>query len=288
MPILHKEYSELRMKKIFIAVAVLCFLCVSAFAQSGLKIFVEESAGSLTIIRSEGKTKQLIIPATINDIPVTAIGDGAFTRKGLTLVTIPDSVTRIGENAFSFNELTTLVIGNNVETIDRGAFSNNKLNDITIGEGVKSIGMGAFMDNELVQVVLPNGLTDIKPYAFFYNRIRNLTIPDSVTAIGEGAFSSNRIYNVVIGNSVSEIGDGAFFNNAITSITVPSGVNTMGERVFESRMTKGGSGPPIDYIDDTGSVIATTSTNFDTYFASSGKRAGKYNYSRAGGWVFEE
>ena len=154
------------MKKNLILSLLFIFLCASVFAQAGLKIIVEVNGGNLTIIRSEGKVAELIIPEAINDMPVTAIGEGAFTNKGLTLVTIPDSVTEIGNDAFSFNDLGTLVIGDSVETIGRNAFSNNRLRELTIGTSVTTIGTGAFMNNELVTVTLPDSVTNIGPYAF--------------------------------------------------------------------------------------------------------------------------
>ena len=260
----------------------------SLYAQAGLKIFLEESDGKLTITGSQGKTRELIIPGTINDKPVTAIGEGAFTNKGLTLVKIPDSVTTIGEGAFSYNMLTTLVIGNSVETIGRKAFFNNKINDLTIGTGVKNIGMGAFADNELIRVAIPESVTTIEPYAFFNNKLSTISIPNGVTAIGEGAFSTNRIYSVVIGTRVEAIGDGAFYNNQLTSITVPSSLKELGKRVFESRITKRGSVPPVDYVDESGELLYTTANNFDTYYSFHGKKPGKYVFIRPEGWTLEE
>ena len=275
------------MGKKFLLCTLFIFLCFSLSAQAGLKIILEENDGKLIIVRSRGKTKELIIPETINNKPITEIAEGAFTRRGLTLVSIPDSVTVIGENAFSHNELTTLVIGNNVETIGNQAFSHNKLNDLTIGTGVKSIGMGAFADNQLVRVTLPDSIASIGPYAFFYNKLITVTIPGNVTTIGEGAFSSNRLYSAVIGGSVEEIGDGAFFNNQLTNITIPDSLTALGKRVFESRITKKGSVPPVDYLNENEEVIYTTANNFDNYFGSTGKRPGKYTFTRDG-WTYEE
>jgi hypothetical protein len=86
---------------------------------------------------------------------------------------------------------------------------------------------------------------------------------------------------------VEEIGDGAFYNNQLTSITIPGNVSALGKRVFESRLTKRGSVPPIDYMDENGEVLYTTANNFDAYFASTGRKAGKYSFSRDG-WIYEE
>jgi hypothetical protein len=92
---------------------------------------------------------------------------------------------------------------------------------------------------------------------------------------------------VVIGGGVTEIGDGAFFNNRLTSITIPDSIAALGKRVFESRITKRGSRPIVDYMDENGEVLYTTANNFDTYYVSTGKRAGRYTFSKTG-WVYEE
>ena len=280
--------SILQMKKTVVLLVCFFLLCGFLFGQAaGFRITVQENGGNLTIIGSQGSVKELVIPETINDMPVTVIGEGAFTGKGLTMVSIPDTVVEIGEGAFSNNALTTLVIGNSVETIGQSAFANNRISNLTIGESVSSIGMGAFRKNRLETVNIPDSVTSIGPYAFFYNRLTDITIPDNVTTIGEGAFSTNRIYNVSIGQSVNEIGDGAFFDNRITTITIPGGITSLGDRVFEGRLTQRGSAPPIDYLNERGELLLTTANNFDAYFSSTGRRAGRYAFSRDG-WAFEE
>jgi hypothetical protein len=52
------------------------------------------------------------IPDTINGLPVTSIGSGAFAWcSSLTSVTIPDTVTSIGGGAFeNCTSLTTITV----------------------------------------------------------------------------------------------------------------------------------------------------------------------------------
>ncbi len=57
--------------------------------------------GTITITRYMGSGGLVIIPETINGLPVTSIGDYAFFEcYGLTSITIPEGVTSIGDSAF--------------------------------------------------------------------------------------------------------------------------------------------------------------------------------------------
>jgi hypothetical protein len=76
-----------------------------------------------TITRYGGTARAVVIPATINGIPVTAIGYRAFKDdKHLQHVTIPNSVTSIGGDAFG-DELAIVTIPADVRLA--GAFPNN-------------------------------------------------------------------------------------------------------------------------------------------------------------------
>ena len=79
--------------------------------------------GAITITGYTGPGGALAIPATINGLPVTRIGNYAFTVcTGLTSVTIPNGVTSIGDRAFNYcTNLTSVTIGNSVGHIGDSA-----------------------------------------------------------------------------------------------------------------------------------------------------------------------
>jgi hypothetical protein len=81
--------------------------------------------GTITITRYTGPGGDVVIPATINGMPVTRIGNVAFfICTSLTSVTIPDSVTSIGDHAFGWCiSLTRVVIGARVTDIEDMAFT---------------------------------------------------------------------------------------------------------------------------------------------------------------------
>ena len=83
-----------------------------------------------------GPAGPVIIPATINGMPVTSIGTEAFrANTNLTSVTIDNNVTAIGENAFErCTSLTSATIGSSVTSIAPGAFTQcTSLTNVTIG-----------------------------------------------------------------------------------------------------------------------------------------------------------
>jgi hypothetical protein len=209
-----------------------------------------DSSGVITGYKGSGG--RVVIPANIFGIPVTSIGEEAFTEvvsvdgqppdeygndmnttykgKGLTSVVIPNSVTSLG--GFAGNQLTSVVIPNSVTVIERLAFSGNQLTSVVIPNSVTSIGYRAFGDNRLTSVVIPNSVTSIGNHAFMRNQLTSVVIPNSVTSLG--GFAGNQLTSVVIPDSVTSIGYGAFMRNQLTSVVIPNSVTSMSWYAFSN------------------------------------------------------
>ncbi|GAB6392021.1 MAG: leucine-rich repeat protein [Treponematales bacterium] len=193
-----------------------------------------------------GQDKDIVIPEKINFQKVTGIGThkgkggdkidfvGAFQKKLLDSVVIPNGITSIGDQAFFLNELTSVVIPNSVTSIGDQAFERNQLTSVVIPSSITSIGEQAFSRNRLTSVVIPSSVTSIGEGAFSYNKLTSVVIPNSVTSIGERAFSLNELTSVVIPSSITSIGEGAFFGNRLTSVVIPNSVTFIGRGVFAS------------------------------------------------------
>lgn len=79
--------------------------------------------------------EQLDIPAEIDGISVTEIGESAFNFKGIINVTIPDGITKIGASAFEYTDLTEVTVPESVTVLGEYAFSScEDLTDVTVPE----------------------------------------------------------------------------------------------------------------------------------------------------------
>lgn len=146
--------------------------------------------------------QDVIIPSMIGGIPVEKIAFFAFQSKGLTSVTIPDSVTSIGQQAFFDNSLESVIIPDSVTQIDPYAFAVNNLTSITLSNSLSMISSNVFHMNNLTSVTIPDSVTSIGQQAFAGNSLTSVTIPDSVTSIGSGAFYGNNLTSITIGSNV--------------------------------------------------------------------------------------
>jgi len=170
--------------------------------------------------------------------------------KGITNVTIPDSVTSIEDNAFSG---CTILTGITVDENNPNFASVNgilydkdkkklilvprgKIGNVTIPDGVTSIENNAFyLCTRLTSVTIGSDVTSIGDHAFFNcTNLTSVTIPNSVEYIDNLSFYyCTSLTSVTIGNGVTNIGHYAFSNcTSLTSVTIESDVTSIGYRTF--------------------------------------------------------
>ena len=167
----------------------------------------------------------LSIPSTINNLPVTSLGDHALSCPSLTSVMIPNSVTSIGDLAF---------------------YDCTSLTNFTIPASVTSIGEEAFAFCGLTNVTIPNSVISIGVAAFEACGLSSVTIPDSITSIGNYAFDCcSKLNSVTISDSVTNIGDYAFYEcYSLTSVYFRGNAPSIGSAVFSGDNSMTGSLTP--------------------------------------------
>lgn len=162
-------------------------------------------------------TGDLVIPDTLDGLPVTAIGEGAFYEVvGLTSVKLPETVTVIGAGAF---------------------YCCTGLESVTLPDGLTEIGESAFYQCEsLKEIHIPDGITTIPDSCFAVcSALTDITFPDSLEIIEAQAFYGvSQVDTLVIPETVTDIGELAFYYwNTITTVTIPASVRNMGDYVFD-------------------------------------------------------
>ena len=209
-------------------------------------------------------TDYVNIPAKINNIDVTAIGNGAFQSKSnINTVRIPETVTTVGSMAFyGCKNLKSVIIGNNVKSIGSKAFNTctsltginlknveilgeyafygcTSLTDLHCGNLLKVIGQRAFHScTALNYINWGSTIIYIGDYAFTdCTSITTLKLPNSLGYIGNSAFKGcTGINSIVFGSGDLEIAPYAFENcTALTEVSLPANIKTIGRCAFALR-----------------------------------------------------
>ncbi len=155
----------------------------------------------------------------------------------ITDLVIPDGVKEIGNHTFySYKGLTSLTISDTVETIGISAFETTLLTQVDIPASVKTISARAFAyTTELKSITLHNGLQKIDRYAFELSGITAIEFPDSLTDIGEYAFRRSALTEIVVPGGVKTLCEGTFSGcEQLESVVLSNGVETVGKNVFEN------------------------------------------------------
>lgn len=215
-----------------------------------------------TLTGYKGSNENVVIPNTIDSLPIVGIGDKAFAGAGnVRSISIPNTVTNIGNNTFSACiHLTNITLPCNITTIPESAFEYcRELLSVVIPNKVTKIGDFAFIDcRSLTNVIIPDSVTNIGGAAFRYcagltsisvpsgvsvissgmfegcTGLTQFTIPYCATAIGTYAFADcSALANLNIPNTVTFIGGWAFSGcRSLTDLTIPEGVTIIDTSTF--------------------------------------------------------
>ena len=201
------------------------------------------------------------IPSTIKGKTVTVIGNKAFPSKGITSLTLPDTLKVISSEAFTSNKLKELEIPASVTQIGAYAFRYMYINKLTLHDGLKYIGLDAFQNNYISEINIPSTVTYIGGGAFAANSVTGdkafiyginsdgsinyevlssyagkdatgTTIPDTVTTIMPEAYYLVRYEEIDIPSRIKEIPGLCFNNSHATKITLHEGLEEIGSGAF--------------------------------------------------------
>lgn len=157
------------------------------------------SGGEAMLQRYNGTDAEVVIPGTVNGMPVTAISGKAFENNThIKTVTIPASVQAIedgyldgwSESHSAFYRCTNLETvlfeeGSQLSYIGISAFECcSKLSSITLPDSLRTLGESAFSGCQSLQsLTLPEGVVTLGQNVISGSGIRTLTVPASCVEI---------------------------------------------------------------------------------------------------------
>ena len=161
-------------------------------------------------------TTSLIIPETIDGMPVTAVARYGFQCCSITSVTIPKSVKTIGYYSFSMcSNLKSVTLPSSLEVMEMHTFEYCKsLDTVSFPGNLIKIHDNCFESTPWLEaqrqkdpLVIVNGaLIDAATTK------GAVTVPSSVKYVSPSAFARNNdVTSVVFPTSVTEVGDNTFF-----------------------------------------------------------------------------
>ncbi len=178
-------------------------------AQAHLTYSIGEE--SVTITGFDNLVSEVVIPAEIEELPVTAIADSAFKNATmLENIKMPDSITEISGNAFS---------------------GCSSLLAVDLPDSLTTLGEGAFQGCISMQsAVLPVGLKEVGSYAFYKcASLTELEFPAGMQKIGAYAVGEcGSLENVVIGKGPASLPPRTFLNcTKLERVSLPTSVLTI-------------------------------------------------------------
>ena len=171
--------------------------------------------GTYIITGYHGHEKNVVIPESIKNIPVTEIDSYAmWDNQTMLTLTLPDTLERVGNGAFAICE---------------------KLTSVDFGNGIKELGSSAFSGCiSLVDIELPKSLVKMEDSVFnLCKLIEKVEIPESVTEIEGSTFYGCTSLREIDFGGAKKIGMLAFSEcNSLRSVVIPAQIEFVDEWAF--------------------------------------------------------
>lgn len=159
-----------------------------AAPESDFEFRLSKDGTFIGITKYKGNAKNLVIPETIQGLPVEVIS-GFNVNKKIKSVVIPSSVKVIRELAFSSCEsLENVTLPEELFYIGKKAFSDCvSLKMVTLPEKLFAIEGDAFRNTGLTSVTLPKGLEYLDSAFRECNNLAEINIPDDAAFLLKNA-----------------------------------------------------------------------------------------------------
>ena len=234
----------------------MCSVCNNQISASkGVVYALSSDRTYAEVIDYTASATNVLIADEYEGVPVTAIGEYAFSGKDISTVHIPDTVTEIGDCAFyQCNSLESVTFEKNSQLTSIGKYAFEycySLKIIEIPAGVKSIGEDAFGCSYSLEEVYLYDLAAWCNIPFYTYNVSNICYSNPLTYAEKVYVNGKLVTDLVIPDGVTSIGNYAFYGCcAFESISIPDSVTSIGMYAFsgcDNLVEKVGG---VSYIDD--------------------------------------
>ena len=189
------------MKRFILTVSAMLAMAFACFAANPASDFVYDMApdGQGVMITSyKGKSTTVVIPDTIEGLPVTQIGGNEdWARRVFThtydsskntpyTITVPKSVKILGNKAFTGVKGKINIDLSNLTSIGKEAFAESDLSGtIKISKNLKFTGPDAFRKTKITAVIIEEGVTKLGSFGIFRDcpNLKSITLPSSLAEL---------------------------------------------------------------------------------------------------------
>lgn len=179
---------------------------------------------------------ELVVPATYKGLPVTEVGDYAFSYADARKIALPESVQRVGYQAFSRCSAKEIVLPQKMQSLGDAAFYYcMELQKINLPDGIDRVGDSAFSYCiSLREITIPDSVIEIGYQAFDYcSCLTRITIGKNTESISGNFLQCNRLFEVYNRSVLPIVADGTYkfggvAKNAKNIYTIGSGSSKMG------------------------------------------------------------
>lgn len=178
----------------------------------------DKTTNTLKGFKDKNNPTEVVIPKTIDGIPVKHIDKDAFkfssfggkVKNRITKLTIPEGIESTGYMSFQGNDLSEIKLPKSLTSLGgRSFYGNTNLKKVEFADGIN--------------------LEVIQSDAFQNTGLENIVLPDSVKKIESGAFNGSHLKSIKMSDGVSEIGDQAFSFTLLEEFTMPTGLQILGK-----------------------------------------------------------
>lgn len=205
-----------------------------------LSFSVHEGFEGIWIRNTHCYSGDVVVPESVNGVPVVGIMHDTFAECGLTSLQLPSTIKYIGHYAFSNCSCPEVIIPSSVDTINYSAFNGCNFNKLVLQDSNKPL---IFLNDPFggYETDIVNEVYMGRDFVWDTNTCRFLTakkatIGNKVTVLPNGLFSYNTTLESLTLGTGAKVIPQALCNgcHSLAYITIPEGVTHIKADAFTS------------------------------------------------------